>query len=287
MLGVSLGKVSLLRLDQAGGPAPGNKSFKLIRYFTEARRLGIARLVSFGGAWSNHLHALAAAGRHHGFETIGIVRGEESVADTAMLSDARRFGMRLLRVSREEYRRRNDAEYQQQLIARLGPCVVIPEGGSSATGARGCAAIAELVRRDAPLARRIVVPVGTGTTLAGIAADLDESRELIGVSALKGAMDLDERVRHLMKELAPACHARWRILHEFHGGGFARAEPPLREFMLAFEAIHGVPLEPVYTGKMLYAIHQLRSRGEWDVAAPVLAVHTGGLQGRRGFSWLA
>ncbi|MBK6737797.1 MAG: pyridoxal-phosphate dependent enzyme [Haliea sp.] len=318
--------VALLRLDQAGGPAPGNKSFKLSGYIAEAGRLGITRLVSFGGAWSNHLHALAATGHHLGLETIGIVRGEVRGApsgeqsvdqrgarnyehpheESAMLRDARRWGMQLLHVSRDEYRQRNDADYQRQIAARFAPCVLIPEGGASALGAQGCSAIAAMLRRKAHWARTIVLPIGTGTTLAGLAANLDDGYELIGVSALKGATDLPDRIQALIAELTDSCatglspglntdpisglaavnHARWRILHDHHCGGFARVSTPLREFMLAFEAAQGIRIEPVYTGKMLFALHQLYQRGDWDPDVPVIAVHTGGLQGRRGYDWL-
>lgn len=286
VLGVPMDNVALLRLDQTGGPAPGNKSFKLSGYIAEARRLRVSRLVSFGGAWSNHLHALAATGYHHGLETVGIVRGELPCEDTAMLADARRWGMRLVHVSRHEYRRRDSADYQRQIAARFAPCVLIPEGGASALGARGCGAVAAMLRRCGYPAQRIVLPVGTGTTLAGLAASLDEGCELIGVSALKGAADLSARVQALIAGIATGSHARWRILDDHHCGGFARVSPPLREFMLAFEAAQGIRIEPVYTGKMLFALHRLYQRGEWDPAIPVLALHTGGLQGRRGYSWL-
>ncbi len=287
MLGVSLANVSLLRLDHIGGPAAGNKSFKLRAYLVQAQRLGNHRLLSFGGAWSNHLHALAALGHHHGVETIGIVRGQEAEQDSAMLRDAQHWGMSIVRVSRHEYRQRNDPAYQQQLKERFAPCEVIPEGGASIAGARGCEEIAALIRRSASPARRIVLSVGTGTTLAGLAASLDDSYELFGISALKGATDLETRVQDVLAGLAPQHSARWRILHDFHCGGFARVNPPLREFMLAFETIHGVQLDPVYTGKMLFAIHQLRERGEWATDTPLLAIHTGGLQGRRGYPWLS
>lgn len=287
VLGVSLSNVSLLRLDKIGGPAPGNKSFKLSHYFAEAQRLEVTRLVSFGGAWSNHLHALAALGHHHGIDTVGIVRGEETAQKSAMLVDAKRWGMRIVHASRDEYRQRNEAQFQQQLIAGFAPCLLIPEGGSTVTGARGCGAIAALIRRGAPRARYIVLPVGTGTTLAGLAASLDGSYEVLGISALKSATDLETRVQDLLAGLAPDHCARWRILHDYHCGGFARVNQPLREFILAFETVHGVQLDPVYTGKMLFAIHRLCQQGEWDTDAPLLAVHTGGLQGRRGYPWLS
>ncbi len=286
VLGVSLAHVSLLRLDQTGGPAPGNKSFKLHDYLVEAKRLAVPRLVSFGGAWSNHLHALAALGYHHGIDTVGIVRAEETEQETAMLADAQRWGMRIVHVSRQEYRQRNDAGYQQLLKQRFAPCLLIPEGGCSVAGARGCAQIAGLIRRNASQARRIVLPVGTGTTLAGLAASLDQSYEVVGIAALKGATDLESRVQELLTGLAPEHGARWRILHDYHCGGFARVNQPLREFMLAFETVHGVPLDPVYTGKMLFAIHRLRQQREWGTDIPLLAIHTGGLQGRRGYPWL-
>ncbi len=287
VLGVSLAHVSLLRLDQTGGPAPGNKSFKLHHYLAEAKRLAIPRVVSFGGAWSNHLHALAALGHSQGVAAVGIVRKEATEQDSAMLVDARRWGMQIVPVSRQEYRRRNDADYQQQLLERFAPCLCIPEGGATAMGARGCGAIADIIRSRAPRHRQVVLPVGTGTTLAGLAAGLDDSYEVIGISALRGASDLEHRVRDLLCELSPNSHARWRILHQFHCGGFARVDPALREFMLAFEGIHAVQLEPVYTAKMLFAVHQLCARGEWYSAVPTLAIHTGGLQGRRGYAWLS
>jgi 1-aminocyclopropane-1-carboxylate deaminase len=287
VLGVSLGNVWLLRLDRAGGLAPGNKSFKLKHYLQQAERAGIRRLVSFGGAWSNHLHALAAVGHQHGIETVGIVRAEAHEADTAMLADARRWGMRIVHVSRAQYRRRYDADYQRELSEIFAPCLLLPEGGASASGAVGCQPVADMIRASVPGLRQVFIPVGTGTTLAGLAASLDECYHLHGISALKGATDLDARVQALLDATAQGPHARWRILHEFHCGGFARVDEPLKQFILAFERVHRVPLEPVYTGKMLLAIHRLRQRGEWAGDVPVLAIHTGGLQGRRGYPWLS
>jgi 1-aminocyclopropane-1-carboxylate deaminase len=285
-MGVSLANVSLLRLDKIGGLAPGNKSFKLRDYLAAAQCLAAPRLVSFGGVWSNHLHALAALGHHHQIETVGIVRAQETEQESAMLTDAKRWGMRVVHVSRQEYRQRNDAGYLQRLNERFAPCLLIPEGGGSLTGARGCGAIAELIQRNASPTTRIVLPVGTGTTLAGLAARLDDSYDVLGIAALKGATDLEQRVQALLAGLTTGRHARWSILHDCHCGGFARVNPALREFMLAFERVHGVQLDPVYTAKMLFAIHQLRERGVLGADTALLAIHTGGLQGRRGYPWL-
>jgi len=282
-----MANVALLRLDQMGGHASGNKFLKLRGYIAAAQAQGITRLVSFGGAWSNHLYALAATGYQHGLETVGIVRGEAPVEETDMLKDARRWGMQLEYVSRQHYRLRDTAEYQREISARFAPCLLIPEGGASGVGAKGFCTVAAMIKHAAPAARHIVVPVGTGTTLAGLAASLDSDYELIGISALKRATDLEGRVQMLLAELTAERPARWRILHDYHCGGFARVDQTLRDFMLAFEAVQNIPLEPVYTGKMLLAVHQLLKSQKWDSSVPVIALHTGGLQGRRGYHWLS
>lgn len=284
--GVSMANVALLRLDAGGGLAPGNKYFKLLGNLARARQLGVSRLVSFGGAWSNHLHALAAVGAERGFATVGIVRGDEDVADSATLADARAWGMRIVRVSRAEYRRRHDPDYLAELGGRFAPCLLIPEGAANAEGVKGCMAIAQLLRTEAPAARHILVPVGTGTTLAGLVAGLGQDYRITGIAALKGAKDLEQRVEQALDVAASGPRAHWRILHREHCGGFARASSELREFMLEFEAVQGIALEPVYTGKMLLAIHRRLRAGDWRAAEPLLAIHTGGLQGRRGYPWL-
>lgn len=286
MLGKSPGTLSLLRLDLVGGAAPGNKRFKLNGYLQQAAARGITRLVSFGGAWSNHLHALAAVGQQQGLETVGIVRGDTPGKLSATLEEARRWGMRIVPVSRAEYRLRNEDSYQRQLVERFAPCLLVPEGGASATGAVGCGAIADRIRELAPGIRHIAVPVGTGATLAGLVASLDDSYDVLGVSALKGAVDLEQRVQGLLDVLAARNHARWRIDHDHHCGGFARVDSSLKQFILAFEAVHAVQLDPVYTAKMLYALYQSGDRGTRGTGTPTLAIHTGGLQGRRGYAWL-
>ena len=287
--GVSMANVSLLRLDLTGGNAPGNKHFKLRPVFQAAHREGIHRLVSFGGPWSNHLHALAALGREQDLQTVGIVRADDGCADTAMLAEARAWGMHIERVSRSEFRLRNEADYLAAVAARFAPCKVIPEGGAGPAGVRGCGDIATLLRQVAPWARRILLPVGTGTTLAGVVRGLGSGCEVIGISALRGATDLESRVQQALagRAVQDGGIARWQILHQEHCGGFARVTAPLQAFILAFERVHGVPLDPVYTAKMLYAIHRRLRAGEWSAQQPLLAIHTGGLQGRRGFDWLA
>ena len=285
VMGLSMAHVTLLRLDRVGGLAPGNKSFKLRENIADAKVRGVDTLVSFGGSWSNHLHALAAAAHEQGLRSVGLVRGGER--DSAMLADVRAWGMQLEYLTRSEYRRRDEADYQRQLLQRYGPCLLLPEGGANPQGVAGCRQIADLIRQLAPGVPRLLLAVGTGTTLAGIAAGLgiDSGTHIVGISALKGAIDLESRVQAALLAAEAVEYAQWQILHQHHCGGFARVTPGLREFILEFEAVHGVPLEPVYTGKMLYAIHQRCSSGQWDCDTPILAIHTGGLQGRRGYSW--
>jgi 1-aminocyclopropane-1-carboxylate deaminase len=316
VLGISMANVSILRLDRIDSLAPGNKLFKLEGILSESlpRRSPLRgrfwlsdksrspseraptvsrphnddnhRLVSFGGPWSNHLHALAALGREHGIETVGVIRGEAGPTESAALADMARWGMRLVNVTRTDYRRRNDPDYLASLREQFAPCVIVPEGGASPAGVRGCTRIATMIRPLLAPSSRVVLAVGTGTTLAGIAAGLDSKCEIVGVSALRGAWDLDERVREALAGTGTDSPASWNILHEDHCGGFARVSEELKAFILDFERVHGIPLDPVYTGKMLFAIHQRLRSGEWSTDKPVLAVHTGGLQGRRGFDFL-
>jgi len=285
VVGISLAGLSVLRLDQCGGNAPGNKWFKLHENIAHAKTQGIKTLLSFGGAWSNHLHALAAIGQELGLQTIGIVRGEEPANPSAMLCDAQQWGMKLVYVSRQAYKSRGDKAYIEELQARFGPCLVIPEGGANLAGVTGCTAIADMLREAGHINSQIVMAVGTGTTLAGVAVGLGKSSgaEVVGVSVLKGAYDLDEQI----ELFAGKASASWNILHDHHCGGYARVSPPLREFVLAFEQAHGIALDPVYTGKALFAIHQLVAMQQWDLSRPTIFIHTGGLQGRRGYSWLS
>ncbi|MFV8816449.1 1-aminocyclopropane-1-carboxylate deaminase/D-cysteine desulfhydrase [Haliea sp. E17] len=281
--GLPLDNISVLRLDQLGGAAPGNKSFKLRLHLRRAQARGVTRILSFGGGWSNHLHALAAVGSELGLQTIGVVRGGDT--DTAMLEDVRRWGMQLVPVSREDYRRRDQADYQRQLAARFGPCLVIPEGGAGSAGLLGSRAIADLARVPWQWSR-VVVAVGSGTTLAGLAAGLENARELVGISALKGASDLESRVTAMLAGAGQQARLPWHIDHDWHCGGFARADERLRQFIPAFAAATGIPLEPVYTGKLFLALYHKLASGEWRADEPLLAIHSGGLQGRRGYAWL-
>ena len=247
---------------------------------------GHRRVLSFGGAWSNHLHALAATGRAAGLETIGVIRGERPPTLSPTLADAAEWGMQLHFVSRSDYRRRFDPGYVAGLSRQLQADYVIPEGGAGPLAVAGCAPLAELIATRFPEGARVVVAVGTGTTLAGLAAALPGTFHVDGIVALRGDGSLEETISAWVAAQTPGFHAGWRLHRDFHCGGFARADARLQALMLHSERDLGLALEPVYTGKALLALHSLLAVGYFSPVQPVVLIHTGGLQGRRGFSWL-
>lgn len=284
--------MSLLRLDRLSHLAPGNKLFKLHNLSECAA--GYDAVLSFGGAWSNHLHALAATGQALGIATVGVIRGERPARLSAMLEDAQNWGMRLLFVSRTQYRQRHDPHWQQALASSFGRCLVLPEGGASIDGVRGCKGIAALLEPHLHSGDTLMLAVGTGATLAGVIAGLSERRQrgddvtIEGVSVLKGiGDDTAQAVQHWLTQLALAeqhSTLNWTVREDAHEGGYARVSAELKRFIQAFEDVHQVPLEPVYTGKLLFRIYRDLAAGRSQ--ARIIAIHTGGLQGRRGFPWL-
>ncbi len=222
-----------------------NKARKLKYNLVAAREQGHDTLVTFGGAYSNHLRATAIAGHASGFKTIGIVRGEEHLPLNPVLREAVEHGMRLSYLDRGSYRR-------MALPDDLGRCYLLPEGGSNGLAVRGCAELgAEIEGFDV-----VAVPVGTGGTLAGLAAGL-KAGVALGFSVLKGGQFLTERVAELQRRTYGEVRGRWRIETDYHCGGYARSTPALRAFLADFEARHGIRLDPVYTGKMVYGLHQM------------------------------
>ena len=286
VLGVCMPNVSVLRLDQHGGVAPGNKSFKLRGFLDQLKPPRNQTLLSFGGAWSNHLHALAAFGAETGRPTVGVVRGECQTPLSATLEDAQQWGMHLHFVSRSDYRRRGQPAFLAALQDQYPGSLIIPEGGSGPPGVSGCQAIAHHVSQLWPSGGLVMLACATGTTLAGLARGLDNRYQINGICVLKGLSELDTQIEQWVSGSAPGAGS-WAVIHDYHCGGYAKVPPALREFIVAFEKAQNIPLDPVYTAKLLFAIHQLLGAGGIAVDQPVLAIHTGGLQGRRGYSWLS
>ncbi|WP_431678407.1 1-aminocyclopropane-1-carboxylate deaminase/D-cysteine desulfhydrase [Kitasatospora sp. KL5] len=268
-------ELRLKRDDLLHPTVPGNKWRKLTPNLERALPEGHTRLVTFGGAYSTHLRATAAAARALGLASVGIVRGEE-LADrprNPSLAAAEADGMELLFVARSAYRELVRAR-GHPLVQRWGRCLVLPEGGSNALAVRGTAALpAEL----GDLGERDVVccAVGTGGTLAGIAAGLPPGARALGVAVLRGEGYLEEEVAALHRAAYGREFDNWRIDHGHHGGGYGRVPAALEEFAAGFEQRHGIGLERRYVAKALQAVHGLAAGGGIAPGSRVTLVVTG------------
>lgn len=273
-------RLSVLRLDLVHPVISGNKWFKLKYNLARARETGRNCLLTFGGSWSNHLHALAFAGAEFGFRTTGIVRGELPDPLNACLQDARNAGMHLSGISRHDYGRRHDPALIADLEDQHGPFHLIPEGGANIEGVRGCSEIPVLYpQADFDL---VCLACGTGTTLAGMATT--SKVPLMGFQVLKGQGYLAGTVRGMIRTHGLTERSPWSVDDTFHFGGYARVSPQLMHFLTEFQARHGIPLEPVYSAKLLYGIFALaKKRDIFPQNSRILAIHGGGLQGLRGY----
>lgn len=263
----------LLKRDDLIHPeVPGNKWRKLKYNLATARESGQQTLLTFGGAYSNHIRATAAAGRLFGFQTIGVIRGEKHLPLNPVLAFAVENGMRLTYLDRETYRRKTESAVLADLRDQFGDFFLLPEGGSNPDAVRGCAEIPGEI--DVPF-DVICCPCGTGGTLAGIAAGLDEGQEAIGFSALKGGQFLYEDVAGLQRETYGQLVGKWSIALDYHFGGYAKKKPELLEFINGFRERHGFTADWIYVGKMLYGIIDLVSQGKIRPQSTVVAVITG------------
>lgn len=256
----------------------GNKWRKLKYNLLEAERLGLNTLLTFGGAYSNHLHATAAAGRVFGFETVGVVRGDELAGKplNATLMFCREQGMTLHFVDRTTYLRADDPAFRADLQLQYGPCYVLPEGGTNALAVQGTAEIMpELVEQLGTRPHTVACAVGTGGTLTGLIQSAPSSVQVLGVSALKVPAHQNVQFAGLPATLPPNVS----IQTGYHQGGYARTTPELLQFMRDFGRRTGILLEQVYTGKLLFALYDLARNGYFPHQALVVAIHTGGLQG--------
>jgi 1-aminocyclopropane-1-carboxylate deaminase len=241
-------------------------------------------LLTFGGAWSNHIYATAAAGKELGLRTIGIIRGEEPAQYSSTLEFARACGMHLEFVSRLDYEEKNTDEFKAWLQGKFGDFHLVPEGGSNYYGINGCMEI--LSASDKEHYDVVALAVGTGATLAGMLLSATTRQRFIGFSALKGGDFLrDDVLRHLEyflmnKELANDFAPQFSIETAYHFGGYGKWNEELLAFMKAIEQQHHLPLDQVYTGKALFGLLDLIAHDRFTSGERILFVHTGGLQGR-------
>lgn len=288
------------RDDLIDASLSGNKAYKLFYNLRAARDAGFLRVLSFGGAYSNHLHALAMAGLKFGFNTLGVVRGERPASLSPTLMDAQNAGMELIFISRESYQSKSFSQLLDGWRKQFGDFYLIPEGGAGVLGARGMSlsgrALEEQLKGDYT---SVCIACGTGTSLAGLAAGLvaagRHDKLALGFSVLKGDGDLGTGIAKTYQQLGvaqdlfrahePRPAANWRLISGFHGGGYGKKLPPnLFAFWRSFERETGILLDPVYTLKLIWGIHCLAELGYWSRGSRIVAIHSGGLQGRRGFT---
>lgn len=260
----------MLRLDLLHPEIQGNKWFKLKYNFQAAEQAGKRRLLTFGGAYSNHIAATAAACRLIHWPCTAIIRGQRPPQPGHTLLRAEADGMELVFVSRETYREKNQVNWESMFPDHY----VVPEGGHNAEGAKGCEDILSL----APTGdyTHILCAVGTGTTLAGLINAALPQQQVLGISALKGALSLHNDVTALLK---PGTRAAWQLLHDYHQGGYGKITPAVTDFINDFYRQTTIPLDVVYTGKMTLALQKMVLSGHLPEGAKVLCIHTGGLQG--------
>lgn len=263
----------LLKRDDLINPwIGGNKWRKLQPNLAAARAAGHDTLLTFGGPYSNHIRATAAAGYYFGFSTIGVIRGEEHLPLNPSLSQAAAHGMTLTYLDRTTYRDKRNPQVIAALRDEFGGFYLLPEGGSNAEGVRGCAAIPAEITQPFDI---ICCPCGTGTTLAGIAAALRPGQRAIGFSALKGGGFLTAEVAALQREAFGSRSGDWQVECGFHFGGFARRTPALDEFIAGFRSRHSLLLNWTYAAKMMYGIYALAGHPPIPPGTTVIAMVTG------------
>ena len=265
-------RVVLKRDDLIHSEVPGNKWRKLKYNVATARELGFESLLTFGGAYSNHIRAIAAVGSYCGFRAIGVIRGEEHLPLNTSLQYAVSRGMRLRYVDRTTYRAKTSEAVIEALHQEFGDFYLIPEGGSNADAVRGCAELpAEL---DASV-DVVFCAVGTGGTLAGVAAGVRPDQLAVGVPVLKGGAFLEADIVGLQEQVYGARAGSWRLECDYHFGGYAKRTPELDEFIDGFEVRHGLRLDWVYEAKMMYALFDLVARGAFPRGTTIVALISG------------
>jgi 1-aminocyclopropane-1-carboxylate deaminase/D-cysteine desulfhydrase-like pyridoxal-dependent ACC family enzyme len=257
----------------------GNKFYKLKYNLIEAEKLGCKTLLTFGGAYSNHIHATAAAGKKYGFNTIGVIRGEEHLPLNPTLSSAQENGMIFEYLDRKSYRSKYDESLIHTLKEKFGDFYLIPEGGSNHLAIKGCAEIITGIKTDFNF---VCSACGTGGTLAGLILGLDSKSFALGFSVLKGGSFLNQNLRTLLSHYQKERLNNFQINLDYHFGGYAKKNMELNNFCTKFYEQHNIQIEPIYTGKMFYGIYNLISKNYFPSNSVIVAIHTGGLQGLQG-----
>jgi 1-aminocyclopropane-1-carboxylate deaminase len=273
-------EVAVLRLDQIHPLVSGNKFFKLKYNLKEAGKLGQKRILTFGGAYSNHIYATASAAHLAGLTSIGIIRGEDANIDNPTLSHAAKMGMKLHFVDRESYRLKNTPEFLERLRDQFGDFYLVPEGGTNELAIEGTS---EILTDSLAGFTHICISIGTGGTFAGLASSLKCHQTLIGFSSLKGEF-MAKEIENLLSKQRIQAQGKLEIDTKYHFGGYGKYKAALIEFMAWFYGEFSIPLDPIYTGKMVYGAWDLIEKNNFPSDSKILLIHTGGLQGNAGFT---
>jgi len=257
----------------------GNKWHKLKYNIQEAKKQGKDTLLTFGGAYSNHIYAVAAAGKIFNYKSIGIIRGEEHLPLNPTLSFAKNIGMKIYYLDRTSYRKKYTLGVINQLQKKFGDFYLLPEGGTNDFAVKGCSEIISKINIDFDY---VCCPCGTGGTLAGLISGLNGDKFALGFAVLKGASFLKENVQLLLQNSNGNSLKNWDINLDYHFGGYARTDSVLLDFVNRFTSHTKILIEPIYTGKMLFGIYDLASKGFFKEGSQIIALHTGGLQGLKG-----
>ena len=267
-------RLFIKRIDKVHPFVSGNKWFKLKYNLLEAQKQGFETLLTFGGAYSNHIAATAFAAQEKGFKSIGVIRGEEHLPLNPTLCFARENGMELHYVSRSDYREKITADFLEQLKVKFGDFYLLPEGGTNELAIQGTAEILEA--ND--MQDYICCAVGTGGTIAGIINASTNKQTVIGFPAIKGIDALEKDIKNWTST------NNYKLINTYVGSGYAKVNKVLVEFINEFNAEHNIPLDAVYTGKMMMGILDLIGKDYFPKGSSILAIHTGGLQGNKGMS---
>ncbi|WP_291117820.1 1-aminocyclopropane-1-carboxylate deaminase/D-cysteine desulfhydrase [Flavobacterium sp. UBA6135] len=269
--------VSIKRDDLIHPFVSGNKYRKLKYNLLEAKSQKATTLLTFGGAFSNHIAAVAYAGRENGLQTIGVIRGDElenQIAQNPTLKFAHESGMQFKFISRAAYKDKESSDFLLALQEEFGSFYLLPEGGTNDLAVKGCE---EILTPEDAIFDYICCAVGTGGTIAGIINSALPHQKVLGFPALKGDF-LSNDIRKF------ANNERWELITDYHFGGYAKVTPELILFMNSFYEQTKIPLDPVYTGKMVFGVYDLIQQNYFPKDARILMIHTGGLQGVDGMN---
>tara|TARA_Y100001954_G_scaffold193637_1_gene208784 strand:+ start:99 stop:1004 length:906 start_codon:yes stop_codon:yes gene_type:complete len=267
--------VFIKREDLIHDRISGNKWRKLYYNLQVASAKKYATLQTFGGAYSNHIAATAAAGKQFGFQTIGLIRGEAVHPLNSTLQYAVDCGMQLRYVSREDYRYKTSKVFAEKYLLNNSDYYFIPEGGTNLLAVKGCEEILSDVEIDFDF---VCCAVGTGGTISGLINSLKPHQRALGFPSLKGADFLTDEISKYVT------NSQWTLNLDYHFGGYAKVNKPLIDFINNFKTTHHIPLDPIYTGKMLFGLWDLIEKDYFRRGSTIIAIHTGGLQGIEGMN---